>query len=182
MEGSPGLRAVCSRGQLFAARLAATSATSSELSALTFTGKFQTMGLGGMVKKPHSKILAALLAGASFSLVACSNDDSKSSSASSSASAQPGEGSTEAPTVDRDPAGEMPEITFVDGKPTMKTVKSDPPHFDYCQDAQGGRRRHRPARRLRHRQLRRILVGRTAPSLILPSIVEHRQPSPQPGC
>ena len=81
-----------------------------------------------MVKKPHSKILAALLCGAlSFSLVACSNDDSKSSSASSSASAQPGEGSTEAPTVDRDPAGEMPEITFVDGKPTMKTVKSDPP-------------------------------------------------------
>ncbi len=81
-----------------------------------------------MVKKPHSKIFAALLCGAlSVSLVACSNGNSASSSASSSASAQAGAGSTEAPTVDRDPSGKLPEITFADGKPTMKTIKSDPP-------------------------------------------------------
>ena len=82
-----------------------------------------------MVKKPHSKILAALLSGAlSFSLVACSNDDSSSSSPSSSASAQADDtGATEAPTVDRDPSGELPEVTFADGKPTMKTVSADPP-------------------------------------------------------
>ncbi|MFT3944412.1 MAG: FKBP-type peptidyl-prolyl cis-trans isomerase [Ancrocorticia sp.] len=81
------------------------------------------------MKKPSSKILAALLCGAlSFSLVACSNDDSDSASSSSSASAQAGEaGSTEAPTVDRDPAGELPEVTFADGKPTMKSISADPP-------------------------------------------------------
>lgn len=80
-----------------------------------------------MVKKPQSKILVALLCGAlSFSLVACSNNDSNSSSASSSASTQAGD-ATEAPAVDRDPSGKLPEIAFADGKPTMKIVKSDPP-------------------------------------------------------
>lgn len=81
------------------------------------------------MKKPQSKILAALLCGAlSFSLAACSDDDAASSSASSSASAQAGDtGTTAAPTVDRDPSGELPEVTFTDGKPTMSAISADPP-------------------------------------------------------
>ena len=77
-------------------------------------------------KTSHSKLVAAALGVAlSFSLMACSTADSA-TDASGDASTTPSE-TAAPPEVDRDPAGELPEITFADGLPTMTTVEADPP-------------------------------------------------------
>ncbi|SHJ26855.1 FKBP-type peptidyl-prolyl cis-trans isomerase [Tessaracoccus bendigoensis DSM 12906] len=64
-------------------------------------------------------------------LTACSgngDDAATGSSASASASASASGEATAAPTVDRDPAGDLPTITFGDdGLPTMATIEADPP-------------------------------------------------------
>lgn len=78
------------------------------------------------IRTPHSKILAALLGAAlSFSLVACSDSESSESAAGDTSTTQ--SETTAPPEIDRDPTGDLPEITFADGIPTMKTVSADPP-------------------------------------------------------
>lgn len=83
--------------------------------------KFKTFAVG----------LTALL----LPLAACTTPQSNtagpasspSGSPSSSASTAPSETPAADPTVDRDPKGELPEITFDAGKPSMKVVTADAP-------------------------------------------------------
>lgn len=59
-------------------------------------------------------------------LSACSADAESANSASASASASADAGTE--PTVDRDPSGELPEITFGDdGIPTLAPIEAEPP-------------------------------------------------------
>ncbi|MFT0848411.1 FKBP-type peptidyl-prolyl cis-trans isomerase [Actinomycetaceae bacterium L2_0104] len=72
------------------------------------------------------KFLAAVLGAAlSLSLAACSNTGSDANSSGDSSPSQAE--SIAPPEVDRDPTGELPEISFADGVPSMQTVEADPP-------------------------------------------------------
>lgn len=84
--------------------------------------------------KPRRATLTVALAGVAFALAvtACtspvdtaSQPGTTSPSPTATTSANP---TTDAPTVDRDPQGTLPEVTFdADGIPSMKPVDADPP-------------------------------------------------------
>lgn len=69
--------------------------------------------------------VAVLVMGVSLALSGCSGNSGETVQSSSS---QAQSGTTDTPTVDRDPSGELPEITGEAGSlPEMTTVSADPP-------------------------------------------------------